>query len=231
VVALVGIAVAEVANPLLGVWTWSKENLKKHSSQEEPQGATVTAGTGSSAKASEEEAAPGRGKETGRENLPSTGLANNENVQGASGKHRIPRSSTSSSAEVVATAAAAASSGLPTTTTDVTAAAAAAATQHHRAVFERLSLPVTAAYALTRGVAMPLSVLDVAVFLFQGKQGSRGTPALGWMWVHCCFGLAGSLVWVHMLVAGYLRFRAKANSKTQRQLDAPAVDTTTKKTS
>ena len=118
VVAVVGVAVAELANPLLGAWTWAKENLRAN-----------------------------------------PGLSPAEAAR-------------------------------------------------HQAAFGALSLPVTASYAATRGVAMPLSVLDVARVLF-APRGGRATPGLAWVWVHCVAGLLGSLAWIRMLVTGYARFRAK----------------------
>lgn len=58
----------------------------------------------------------------------------------------------------------------------------------HAATFARFSLPVTVAYATTRGVAMPLSLLDVAFV-------RNPTPVLAWVWVHCAFGFLGSMAW------------------------------------
>jgi hypothetical protein len=58
----------------------------------------------------------------------------------------------------------------------------------HQSTFERLSLPVTLAYTLTRGVVMPLSLIDVALI-------RKPTPVLAWVWVHCVFGFLGSLAW------------------------------------
>lgn len=58
----------------------------------------------------------------------------------------------------------------------------------HTATFASLSLPVTIAYTATRGVAMPLSLIDVAF-------ARNPTPVLAWVWVHCVFGFLGSVAW------------------------------------
>ena len=98
----------------------------------------------------------------------------------------------------------------------------ASAAAWHRRVYFNLSLAVTAAYALTRSVLMPLSVLDVAAFLFTapppdgggggggGAAAIQATPSLAWVWVHCAVGCLGSVAWTRMLITGYLKFRAKA---------------------
>mmetsp|Transcript_11240 Transcript_11240/g.14528 ORF Transcript_11240/g.14528 Transcript_11240/m.14528 type:complete len:305 (-) Transcript_11240:103-1017(-) len=124
VITTVGIAVAELANPLLGCWTWSKENLKLN-------------------------------------------------------KALTP--------EHIA---------------------------WHRAQFDSFSFPVTVAYTVTRGVAMPLSLIDTAYYLFyQGKA----TPMLAWIWVHCVFGFLGSVLWIHMLISGYMKFSARKAAEAAKQ--------------
>jgi hypothetical protein len=232
VVALVGIAIAEVANPLLGVWTWSKENLK-HNNNSATTTTTTNSETVTETKAQETEKSESpssslssTGKQTSNPlfkpsvsdgtaavSQPPSLAAPTRAADLDSGSaeppppplHPHPPSGSSSSLPLPSPPP------LPSSSTAAAAAAAAAVAAHdhlhyHRATFELLSLPVTAAYFVTRGLLMPLSVVDVGWFLFVQR---RGTPAMGWMWVHCCFGLAGSLVWVHMLVTGYLRHRSK----------------------
>jgi hypothetical protein len=124
VITTVGIAVAELANPLLGCWTWSKDNLKLNKSL--------------------------------------------------------------SAADIA----------------------------WHKAQFDALSFPVTLSYTLTRGIAMPLSLIDTALYLFYQGQ---STPMLAWMWVHCVFGFLGSALWIHMLITGYLKFRSKKAAHTKKK--------------
>ena len=163
-VALVGIVVAEVANPLLGVWTWSKEVLKA--------------------------------------------------VDGPGGDRAALESSGSNRARAAGgTAEAAAAAGFGGALAGKLSTADAA---WHRSTFEALSLPVTVAYCVTRGVAMPLSVLDVAAFLvYGGSPGNGDAPVLGWMLVHCVAGFLGSVAWIRMLVVGYRKFAAKGKLKAQ----------------
>ena len=82
--------------------------------------------------------------------------------------------------------------------------------EQHRRVYQSLSTPLTFAYVLMRAVLMPISLVDVAVFLFvEGQM----TPFLVWIWIICGAGFVGSMFWVHMLVTGWLRFQRKKKKK------------------
>ena len=81
--------------------------------------------------------------------------------------------------------------------------------QAFRDTYQSLSTALTFLYVVLRGVAMPISLLDIAHFLFIRGE---ATLTLVWIWVICCAGFAGSVLWIKMLVSGWLKFqRSKAN--------------------
>mmetsp|Transcript_35568 Transcript_35568/g.48031 ORF Transcript_35568/g.48031 Transcript_35568/m.48031 type:complete len:145 (-) Transcript_35568:357-791(-) len=90
---------------------------------------------------------------------------------------------------------------------------AESARSSHNRRYQSLSMAFTVGYAVMRGVVMPLSLIDIAIFLFY--QGGM-TPARVWIWFYCVLGCLGSFVWLYLLVAGYIRFRLKSASKARR---------------
>lgn len=80
----------------------------------------------------------------------------------------------------------------------------------HTTTYTLLSTPFTFFYTLMRGIIMPLSLIDIGrMFFISGHR----TIVLVWIWMFCVGGFAGSALWVHSLVSGYIKYLSKKSKK------------------
>ena len=77
-------------------------------------------------------------------------------------------------------------------------------------LYDSLSLPFTAAFALCRGLLMPLAMVDIGFFLHTRLQPD---PTMKWAFGLFAVGISASVVWLGQLVRGFLKYRRKKAKK------------------
>ena len=77
-------------------------------------------------------------------------------------------------------------------------------------LYDALSLPFTAAFALCRGLLMPLAMVDIGLFLATRDQPD---PTMKWAFGLFAVGIAASCVWLGQLVSGFRKYRRKKAAK------------------
>jgi len=97
--------------------------------------------------------------------------------------------------------------------------------------YDALSLPFTAFFTLVRGIAMPVCFADMAHFLFFGSRSSSASygdderlarRVLVWTFSLFAGGIAASILWLAMLVRGFVRYRRKKKKHHQASGSAPS---------
>ena len=82
-------------------------------------------------------------------------------------------------------------------------------------LYDRLSLPFTLSFAVCRGVLMPLTMLDIGLFLYTRPNADA---TMKWAFGLFAVGIGASCVWLLQLVNGFLKYRRKKNATAKKNL-------------